>query len=228
MLGGICYEIVMKFNIESPFFQFMNTLATFIGLNVLFLILCLPIITIGPALKALYTVTMQEARKDHKAIFSTFFKAFKENFFSSAGTFLLYLGLALVFLFNAFFWGGQGSIIGTIFLIVFILALIVLALSFLYIFPLMARFENGLRQTVKNSIFIPLLHSKETLGIVAIQIAALTLCVFVPQMKICVFVPQMKIFMILLGFSFIALCNSYLFIRVFSCYEEEQTGIPAM
>ena len=54
----------MKFNIESPFFQFMNTLATFIGLNVLFLILCLPIITIGPALKALYTVTMQEARKD--------------------------------------------------------------------------------------------------------------------------------------------------------------------
>lgn len=209
----------MKFNIESPFFQFMNTLATFIGLNVLFLILCLPIITIGPALKALYTVTMQEARKDHKAIFSTFFRAFKENFFASAGTFLLYLGLALVFLFNTFFWGGQGSIIGTIFLIVFILALIVLALSFLYIFPLMARFENGLRQTVKNSIFIPLLHSKETLGIVAIQIATLTLCVFVPQMKI---------FMILLGFSFIALCNSYLFIRVFSCYEEEQTGIPAM
>lgn len=209
----------MKFNIESPFFQFMNTLATFIGLNVLFLILCLPIITIGPALKALYTVTMQEARKDHKAIFSTFFRAFKENFFASAGTFLLYLGLALVFLFNAFFWGGQGSIIGTIFLIVFILALIVLALSFLYIFPLMTRFDNGLRQTVKNSIFIPLLHSKETLGIVAIQIATLTLCVFVPQMKI---------FMILLGFSFIALCNSYLFIRVFSCYEEEQTGIPAM
>lgn len=209
----------MKFNIESPFFQFMNTLATFIGLNVLFLILCLPIITIGPALKTLYTVTMQEARKDHKAIFSTFFRAFKENFFASAGTFLLYLGLALVFLFNAFFWGGQGSIIGTIFLIVFILALIVLALSFLYIFPLMARFDNGLRQTVKNSIFIPLLHSKETLGIVAIQIATLTLCVFVPQMKI---------FMILLGFSFIALCNSYLFIRVFSCYEEEQTGIPAM
>lgn len=209
----------MKFNIESPFFQFMNTLATFIGLNVLFLILCLPIITIGPALKALYTVTMQEARKDHKAIFSTFFRAFKENFFASAGTFLLYLGLALVFLFNAFFWGGQGSIIGTIFLIVFILALIVLALSFLYIFPLMARFDNDLRQTVKNSIFIPLLHSKETLGIVAIQIATLTLCVFVPQMKI---------FMILLGFSFIALCNSYLFIRVFSCYEEEQTGIPAM
>lgn len=209
----------MKFNIESPFFQFMNTLATFIGLNVLFLILCLPIITIGPALKALYTVTMQEARKDHKAIFNAFFGAFKENFFSSAGTFLLYLGLALVFLFNAFFWGGQGSIIGTIFLIVFILALIVLALSFLYIFPLMARFDNDLRQTVKNSIFIPLLHSKETLGIVAIQIATLTLCVFVPQMKI---------FMILLGFSFIALCNSYLFIRVFSCYEEEQTGIPAM
>lgn len=209
----------MKFNIESPFFEFMHTLTTFISLNVLFLIFCLPIITIGPALKALYTVTMQEARKEHKAVFSTFFKAFKENFVSSTGTFLLYLGLSLIFLFNAFFWGGQGSIVGTLCLTLFLLALIILAISFLYTFPLMARFDNGVQQTLKNSIFLALLHSKETLGIIGIQIAALTLCMFVPQMKV---------FMLLLGFSFIALCNSYLFIRVFSCYEEKQTSIPAM
>ena len=209
----------MKFNIESPFFEFMHTLTTFISLNVLFLIFCLPIITIGPALKALYTVTMQEARKEHKAVFSTFFKAFKENFVSSAGTFLLYLGLSLIFLFNAFFWGGQGSIVGTLCVTLFLLTLIVLAISFLYTFPLMARFDNGIKQTIKNSIFLALLHSKETLGIIGIQIAALTLCMFVPQMKV---------FMLLLGFSFIALCNSYLFIRVFSCYEEKQTGISAI
>lgn len=202
----------MKFHTDSPFFQFMNTLATFIGLNVLFLIVSIPIITIGPALKALYTVTMQEARKDHKAIFSTFFKAFKDNFFMSMSAFLLYLGLALIFIFNAFFWGEQNSIMSTIILIVFMIALIVLFISFFYLFPLMARFDNNLKQTIKNSIFIPLLHTKETLLIVAIQIAAFTLCMFVPQMKV---------FMILLGFSFLALCNSYCFIRVFHCYEEE-------
>ena len=51
----------MKFNPDSPFFQFMNSLAAFIGLNLIFLITCLPIFTIGPALTALYTVTMKEA-----------------------------------------------------------------------------------------------------------------------------------------------------------------------
>ena len=202
----------MKFNVESPFFQFMNTLASFIGLNVLFLLLCLPIVTIGPALKALYTVTMQEARKEHKEIFSNFFKAFKDHFLKSSVSFLLYLILALVFIFNAVFWKEQDSIFGTILFVFFIMASILLVLSFLYAFPLMARFENSLKQTMKNSIFIALLHTKETLGILAIQIAALTFCVFVPQMKV---------FMILLGFAFLALCNSYLFIRVFNCYEEE-------
>lgn len=54
----------MKFNPDSPFFQFMNSLAAFIGLNVIFLITCLPIFTIGPALTALYTVTLKEARKE--------------------------------------------------------------------------------------------------------------------------------------------------------------------
>ena len=202
----------MKFNIESPFFQFMNTLAAFIGLNVLFLILCLPIITIGPALKALYTVTMQEARKEHKEIFSNFFKAFKEQFLRSSISFLLYLVLALVFIFNSVFWGQQNSILGTVLFLLFVVATILLAISFFYVFPLMARFENSLKQTIKNSIFIALLHTKETIGIIAIQIAALTFCVFVPQMKV---------FMVLLGFAFLALCNSYIFVRVFNCYEEE-------
>ena len=66
----------MKFNPDSPFFQFMNSLAAFIGLNVIFLITCLPIFTIGPALTALYTVTLKEARKEGGYIFSTYFKAF--------------------------------------------------------------------------------------------------------------------------------------------------------
>ena len=81
----------MKFNPDSPFFQFMNSLAAFIGLNVIFLITCLPIFTIGPALTALYTVTLKEARKEGGYIFSTYFKAFKENFRQSAAAFLIQL-----------------------------------------------------------------------------------------------------------------------------------------
>lgn len=48
----------MKFNPDNPFFQFMNSLAAFIGLNVIFLITCLPIFTIEPAFAKVFMILL--------------------------------------------------------------------------------------------------------------------------------------------------------------------------
>ena len=206
----------MKFNPDSPFFQFMNSLAAFIGLNVVFLITCLPIFTIGPALTALYTVTMKEARKEGGYIFSTYFKAFKENFRQSTAAFFIQLVLALVFLFNAHFWGAQNTVLGNALMFVITALLVVLALTFMYCFPLMARFENSVKQTMKNAFFVAVTHPKFTLGLAGITTVYLFFCFGFPSFA--------KVFMILLGFSFMAYCNSMLLVKVFKDYEEE----PAM
>ncbi len=203
----------MKFNPDSPFFQFMNSLAAFIGLNLIFLITCLPIFTIGPALTALYTVTMKEARKEGGYIFSTYFKAFKENFRQSAAAFLIQLVLALVFLFNAHFWGGQNTVLGNALMFVMTALLVVLALTFLYCYPLMARFENSVRQSMKNAFLIAVTHPKSTLGLAGILAVCLFFCFGFPAFS--------KVFMILLGFSFLAYCNSMLLVKVFRDYEED-------
>lgn len=50
----------MKFNIDSPVFTFMGTFADYVLLNCIFLISCIPIITIGPAVTALVSVTMKD------------------------------------------------------------------------------------------------------------------------------------------------------------------------
>lgn len=209
----------MKFNPDSPFFEFMNTLAVFIGLNVLFLITCLPVITIGPALSALYTVTLKEARKEQGYIFSTYLKAFKRNFPQSVAAFLIQLVLAFVFVFNAIFWGEQNTVPGNICMLLMTLLLVVLAFSFLYTFPLLARFRNSLKQTLKNSIAIAVTNPKITLGLLAIQ------AVFIIA---CIAVPQAKIFMALLGFAFDAYCNSLLLTRLFSLYEDDQEAFPVL
>ena len=209
----------MKFNPDSPFFEFMNTLAVFIGLNVLFLITCLPVITIGPALSALYTVTLKEARKEQGYIFSTYLKAFKRNFPQSVAAFLIQLVLAFVFVFNAIFWGEQNTVPGNICMFLMTLLLVVLAFSFLYPFPLLARFQNSLKQTLKNSVAIAVTNPKITLGLLAIQ------AVFIIA---CIAVPQAKIFMALLGFAFDAYCNSLLLTRLFSLYEDDQEEFPVL
>ena len=209
----------MKFNPDSPFFEFMNTLAAFIELNVLFLITCLPIITIGPALSALYTVTLKEARKEQGYIFSTYLKAFKKNFPQSVAAFLIQLVLAFLFVFNAVFWGEQNTVPGNICMFLMTLLLVVLAFSFLYTFPLLARFQNSLKQTFKNSVAIAVTNPRITLGLLAIQ------TIFVLA---CIAIPQAKIFMVLLGFAFIAYCNSLLLTRLFSLYEDDQDAFPLL
>ena len=203
----------MKFNPDGPFFQFMNSLAAFIGLNVLFLITCLPVFTIGPALTALYTVTLKEARKEGGYIFSTYVKAFKENFRQSSIAFLIQLILALVFLFNAYFWGTQNTVLGNTLMFVMTTLLVVLALTFMYCYPLMARFENSIKQSMKNAFLIAVTHPKFTLGLAGILAVHLLFCFGFPTFS--------KVFMILLGFSFLAYCNSILLIKVFRDYEKD-------
>ena len=47
------------FNMDNKFFTFMGRVADLIILNLLFLLCCIPIVTIGPAITAMYYVTMK-------------------------------------------------------------------------------------------------------------------------------------------------------------------------
>lgn len=201
----------MKYNPESPLYQFLTTLAEFIGLNALFLITCIPIFTIGASLSALYTVTLQESRKEYGYIYSTYLKAFKRNFLSATGAFLSELFFALIFIFNAAFWGAQNTVLGNLFLLIMTGLLVLLSMVFLYSFPLIARFQNSIKQTIKNSIYLALNHPKTTLALLMIHALAVVLLLYVSYMKT---------FMLILGFSFLAYCCSFLFNKIFAKYEE--------
>ena len=50
----------MKSKAMNPVLDFINTLCNFVALNLVFLITCLPVITIGTALSSLYYVTLRE------------------------------------------------------------------------------------------------------------------------------------------------------------------------
>ena len=69
----------MKFNTESPIFQFLGTMADHVLLNFLFLITCIPLVTIGAASSALYTITLRDAREEHGYLIGPYFNAFREN-----------------------------------------------------------------------------------------------------------------------------------------------------
>ena len=49
------------FNLDNPLMQFLNTLTDIVILNVICLICCIPVVTIGASLTALHYVTIRMA-----------------------------------------------------------------------------------------------------------------------------------------------------------------------
>ena len=61
------------FNLDSPLMQFLNKVADLMWLNVLTLICCIPIVTVGPALTALHYMALKIARDEECYIARDYF-----------------------------------------------------------------------------------------------------------------------------------------------------------
>lgn len=199
-----------KININHPFFNFINTLSAFIVLNILFIVTCLPVITIGAAITSLYSVMMPFTKDENDFLFKNYFKSFKSNFKESTIIWIILFIITSIILFNMSFWYSIGSLISTIIFALMGLVMIVLFLCFLYVFPLIVRFSNDTGQTIKNAIFIGFSHLKSSL------ILALLNGLFVYLTYIWT---GFSVMSILLGFSFMAYIQSFIFNRIFKEYE---------
>lgn len=192
--------------------EYMTNIAQFILLNLIFLLSCLPVVTIGPSIAALYQVVMRETRGEHGYIIRKFFLHMKEMFLQAFLTSLTFGALILLLIFNVSFWNAMSGALAGIIVIFLYIILFLVVCSFLYVFPLMARFKNSFITTLKNSLLIAVTNPKTTLILLAIH--ALTAAIVY-------YFPPAKVFLLLIGFSFLAYCNSFLLNKVFQRYEGE-------
>jgi len=205
------------FRPDSPFMSFIGKLADTLLLNILWLIFCLPVFTIGPSTAALYTVTLKMAGNEETQVLSSFLEAFRRNFrkgtvlgmiMTAAGAVLLFDGLLFrkMALQNAF-WAISCA--------VFIAAALFYTFVLLYVFPLQAYFENDIRSTLKNAFLIGVRYLFCTLLILAIH-------VFILLFSVYVFTP-----FLFLGEGLAAFLSSYFLLPVFAKLsgKAEETGL---
>lgn len=202
----------MKTTLANPVLDFINTLCNFVVLNLVFLISCLPVITIGTALSSLYYVTLREARGEYGYLVRTYIKEFRKNLKSGTAAFAVLFVIGAVILFNLAFWFNLGGIPAAVITGLMAVGAIVWLFTFTYTFPLIARFNNSTKQTLINAFCLMMSNVKATLALLLIYVMVLFLCVFL--------VP-MKLMMVLFGFAFIAYCQSFVFKKVFEPYEKE-------
>ena len=200
------------FSPDSKFMQTMSRLADLVVLNLLFLVSCIPLFTIGAASTAMYTVCFQLGTEKESGIFRTYFRSFRENFKQSTVLFLILalLLLALFFdtllLFSMTGWLRYGCVLTG-----FLLVLAVLMYS--YAFPLLSQFANSTRQTLKNSLFLSLGYLPRSLLIGALNVFPLALAL----LNLYTFL-QTAMMWAFLYFSAAAYFNSLLLKKVFAHY----------
>lgn len=207
------------FNFDNPFYQFITKVGNLIILNLLYFFCCLPVITIGASTAAMYKVTQALSMNTESGIRGTFFSAFRENFKQGTGAWLLqvffFIGMGCNLMLTVNCLSGGAAIAAK-----FVLGVLTaLGLGiFAYLFPLMARYRNTLREHFYNAMVLAVAKLPRTIVLVLFNI--LPFLIF--RISLDVFVRSIT-FWLFIGFAFFAYLSSVLLIPVFKILEKEET-----
>ena len=155
------------FQLDGPFMRVMTDVMNLIILNVLTLIFSIPIVTAGAALTAMHYILMQMGEQEDGRIIATFWEQFKLNLKTSTLPWLLVLCVG-VFLFIDF---RLINVSGNRYLLIPIYACAVIFMMIVvWLFPLMARFENTCMASLRNAVLCAIGQMPRSLCMVAITV----------------------------------------------------------
>lgn len=214
------------FQIDNPFFRFMGNVADLVILNFLFLICCIPIVTIGASFTAAYYVALKKVRGEESYIARSFFHSFKQNFRQSTIIWLIFLFLGILLSFDFQIIKSLEGSAAVILNYLMIVAAFFSIMIFLYVFPILARFYNPIKTTLKNALLMAVRHLPYTILMVAITAGFL----FITFLNYTSLAYSLLIW-IVIGFALIIFINSYFFRKIFDCYmpsEEQEQKISEL
>ena len=166
---------------EGPVLQFITKIVYSVWLNLLWFICCIPIFTIGPATTALFYTCQKIARDEEGYVTLAFFRSFKTNFKQGTLIGLIMTGLGVVLgidgyvLYHLYRTSPFWAVLTACFLVACAAWLIV----FMWVFPLLAHFDNTTLNMFKNSIMIGMRFLLVTLIMAVVYAGMALLIIFV-------------------------------------------------
>lgn len=168
----------------SPFQRFLNKVADLLILNLVTLVMCVPIITIGAALTAMHYVLLKMVRGEEGYIVKSFFRSFKREFGQATILWILFVALGALMASNmVLVLEGTGHYpiwLPSSILVAAVLELIIM----IYTFALLSRFDNSVYHTLLNAVTLTFSELPRSLAMAVITltpaIAFLTTTVLLP------------------------------------------------
>lgn len=190
---------------DGKFVKVLNRIADLVGLNLLAILFCIPIITIGASITAVYGCIFRIQQKREGYLTKDFWKLFKECFRSS--TIIYLVGVAVVAMlyldYQIFATDSRLDILQ----VLVVAGGILVAEIFTYAFPMESYFENSLKATVKNALLLGISNIPYTLLMLGINVFPFFLVARIPVTFGIWF---------LIGISGVAWINSFFLKKIFS------------
>lgn len=207
------------FDIDGSFIVGLTKVADVFILNLLLILCCIPIITIGPAVTAMYYVTLKMVKDEDCYIVKSFFKSFKQNFKQGTLIWLILLAVGLIMYADSRIMTGEyteymnlsnGAM--TVMSVLLMATTLLYLFTISYVFPVLARFDNTIKRTIANAFFMSVKHFPSTIVIIIVNVVPIILMYIEPRALILVFV--------IFGLS--AYINSFFFVKIFKNYMPEE------
>lgn len=194
------------FAYEGKYYQFMNKLGNLMGISMLFILTCLPIITIIPSLSALYYTTVKTQRAGNGYLVQEYKEAWKRELKQGIKINLCFIITVVVLILDIWYVAQSETLFGAISFAVLVLLLFVWLALLIYLPIVMSRFKLSSFALFKMSLTMSFRHLPSTLLFMVLYIGSALILYLMP-------IPFLMILPALLVFGM-----SYLMERILKKY----------
>lgn len=203
-------------DMDSPVMRILNRLADLLILNFLMIICCIPVITVGAAFTAMHYVLLKMVRDEEGYLIRGFFKSFAANFKQATVLWLIMLLIIGVYIGDGLIFQYSSIQFPKPLMIAVVAIAILLLMTAVYVFPLQARFENTVKNTLKNAMILAFANLPKTILMVVLYALPLVIGYFSSYALI---------FMIMFGISAPAYGAALLYSGIFKKFEPEKEEV---
>ncbi len=171
----------MKIDPESRTLQGLTTFILFVVVNILYLLTCLPVVTIGAATSSLYEVMLRYADHERGDLVRGYLAALGRNAWRGTAVAVVLGVPAVMLVFSGVFWLSMSSVLSAVAGVLAVIGACYVLAALQYGLALVGWFDAGLRRTLHNAILLPAAEPARTMGLLLLPVAAVSILYVAPQ-----------------------------------------------
>ena len=169
------------FDLDSPLMSGLNKLADLVILNLITLLGCVPVITAGASLTGMHYVLLKMVRNEEGYVIRDWFKSFKQNLRQATLIWILFLAAGTMAALDIWILYENGGAIPLFMKVFLILVILIVYAAYVWVFPILARYDNTVVRTVSNALTMAFRAFPRTILMGVLSLLPVLIFVYLPQ-----------------------------------------------